>query len=472
MERAGGAGWIDIGGTAIRSSVAGITWPAIPSARSAQILAMLYQLEQTQWWPAERLLEHQLRQLRRLLRHAAATVPFYRERFATAGWDPLQPLTLNTFRRLPLLTRREIQRAGPALHSTALPAVFGKPGETRTSGSTGEPLTVRRTPVDQLLWQANLLRDHHWHQRNFAGKVAVIRSMGDAAPPPHGSMSPNWGAPSAEIYRTGPTVRLSTAADVATQARWLLKHNPEYLLTYPSLVRPLMGWFVEYGERPQRLCEIRTVGETVDPSLREFCSEAGIAVVDGYSSEEMGYLALQCPVSGHFHVMAESVLLEVIDETGKPCAPGETGQVVVTTLHNAAMPLLRYKLGDHAVAGGACECGRGLPTIERVLGRVRNLLTLPSGQRVRLSFHRQFRDFPMVRQYQLIQHTSNDIETRLLADAPFTAEMENHLRGALQRVMGHPFHISFVYFTGALPRGPGGKFDDFISLLQQHDSTQ
>jgi phenylacetate-CoA ligase len=187
--------------------------------------------------------------------------------------------------------------------------------------------------------------------------------------------------------------------------------------------------------------------------------------VDGYSSEEMGYIALQCPVSGAYHVMAESILVEILDASGNACAPGEVGEVVVTTLHNGAMPLLRYALGDHAEAGAPCACGRGLPTIARVLGRVRNLLTLPSGKRVRLSFHRQFKEFPGVRQYQLIQRTLHEIEARLLVDAPLDADAEGRLRAALQQVMGYAFHISFIYFSDELPRGPNGKFDDFVSRL-------
>jgi len=450
----------------IRSRVAGVAWPAIPSARGAQLLSLLYQFEQTQWWPAERLLEYQLRQIQQLLRHAAATVPFYRARLAEAGIDPARGLTLDAFRALPLLTRRDIQSAGTALHSDGSLAAYLPVSETHTSGSTGEPVKVRRTRVDSLLWEAMTLRDHHWHQRNFAGKLAVIRGVANDAQPPRGAVFGSWGAPATELYRTGPLVKLNSSVDVATQAQWLLCQNPEYLLTYPSIVKALVAWFRNHNEKPSQLREVRTLGETVDPSLRKACSDVlGVTVVDGYSSQEFGYLALQCPVSGLFHVMSESVFLEILDDQGRPCAPGEVGQVVVTGLHNVAMPLLRYTLGDHAEAGAPCACGRGLPTITRVLGRIRSLLTLPGGQRVRLTMADVFQDFETVRQYQVIQRTLHDIEVRLFVDRPLGADAEAQLRAALQAAMGHPFHLSFIYFSAELPRGPGNKFEEFVSRL-------
>ena len=177
----------------IRSRIPGMSWPAVPTQRGAQLLSLLSQFEQTQWWSAEQLLEHQLRQLSGLLRHAAATVPYYQQRFAAAGFDPKQALTLDALRALPLLTRRDIQSAGVALHCTALPVAYGGVGVTQTSGSTGEPVTARRTQIDQMLWEAMTLRDHHWHQRDYSGKLAIIR--GQDAKPPEGTLSRTWGPP-------------------------------------------------------------------------------------------------------------------------------------------------------------------------------------------------------------------------------------------------------------------------------------
>jgi phenylacetate-CoA ligase len=237
-------------------------------------------------------------------------------------------------------------------------------------------------------------------------------------------------------------------------------------MIYPSLLRSLLTWFAAHGERPGRLREVRTIGETVDATLREACRDVlGVPIVDLYSSEEMGYIALQCPTSSAYHVMSESVMVEIIGDNGLPCAPGEVGQLVATNLHNAAMPLVRYALGDYAEAGFPCACGRGLLTIARVIGKVRNLITLPDGRRFRPIFVKDIEMFPMVRQYQMIQHTLHEIEVRLVVDEPLSAPTEERLRTTLQKAAGYPFHFSLIYFAGGLPRGPRGKFEDFISRL-------
>ena len=78
-------------------------------------------------------------------------------------------------------------------------------------------------------------------------------------------------------------------------------------------------------------------------------------------------------------MQAENVLLEIIDAAGNPLPPGNVGRVVITVLHNLAMPLIRYEIGDYAAFGGECTCGRGLPVLERIVGRARNMLRLPDG---------------------------------------------------------------------------------------------
>ena len=123
-----------------------------------------------------------------------------------------------------------------------------------------------------------------------------------------------------------------------------------------------------------------TVSDRIDPELRELVNEVFESkIIDSYSSEEFGYIALQCPKHNHLHVWAPSVVIEIVDELGNPCPVGIPGRVLVTSLHNFAMPLIRYEIGDVAQFGAACESGLAWPVIERIVGRTRAAVTLPNG---------------------------------------------------------------------------------------------
>ena len=153
---------------------------------------------------------------------------------------------------------------------------------------------------------------------------------------------------------------------------------------------------------------------------------------------------------------------------GRPCAPDVPGRVVVSNLHNFAMPLLRYDLGDFAERGEACPCGRGLPTLKRILGRRRNMLVMPNGERQwPLSGLYEYRDIAPIRRMQMVQLDLERIEMRLIADRPVTADEEHRLTEIIHRWIGHPFKVQFTYLD-AFPQKANGKFEDFISMVGQN----
>src|SRR3546814_3537656 len=136
---------------------------------------------------------------------------------------------------------------------------------------------------------------------------------------------------------------------------------------------------------------------------------------------------MQCPDHEVYHVQSENVLLEVVDDDGRPCGPGETGRVLITSLHNFATPLIRYELGDYAEVGSPCACGRGLPVIKQVLGRKRNRLILSDGRSEfpYLGDHEEFRAITTkVREFQYIQRSVDVIEKLMVVSEPLTASEE------------------------------------------------
>jgi phenylacetate-CoA ligase len=383
-------------------------------------------------------------------------VPYYRRTWAGL-YQPGEPLTPGRFGRLPVFARGELQAGFDDLKSAAVPSQHGAVTEVRTSGSTGQPVRLLKTSLTDLIWQAILLREHHWFGRDLQAKVAAIR-QGVTEDEADG-----WG-PEATVFRTGRLATLGIRADVDAQLAWLERQQPECLLTYPSNADALARAALARGSRLPKLREIRTFGELLGPDTRALCREAwGAPVTDSYSSVESGYIALQCPRHEHYHVQSESVLLEILDEQGGACAPGKMGRVVVTTLHNFALPLVRYDTGDFAEVGAPCPCGRGLPVLNRIVGRARNMLVTASGAQYWPRFgSRRFREIAPVRQFQFVQKTFDTIEARFVAEAPLTADQEERLRGDILAQLPAGLRLTFSY-VGEIARSTGGKFEDFVS---------
>lgn len=447
------------------SGVPGISWPAIPNLRASQLLALQFQLEQSQWLPPEEIERRQIRQLGILLNHAYQAVPFYRERLEGAGLIPGRIKGPGDWRKIPLLKRVDIQSAGKSLLATKAPKEHGAPGYSTTSGSSGAPVTVVGTAVTRLFWNAFILRQHLWHRRNFTLKLATIRHFDE----PHSNevqiVTDNWGSGTVGIVATGPAVSLNIREPVAEQADWLERQNPGYLLSYPSNLFALARHFTESGRQLTKLREVRSFGEILEPHVRVACREAwGVPVTDAYSSQEVGYMAMQCPQHEYYHVQSEGVLIEVLDEHGNPCQPGEIGRVVVTSLHNFRMPLLRYDIGDFAEVGESCDCGRGLPVLKRIVGRQRNMFRLPSGEQFwpTFDFGGTPKDLPPIRQFQVVQRSQEEVEAILVVFRPLSDDEEQRIKSLLTRSLRHPFQIKLTY-TDNIPPGPTGKYEDFRS---------
>lgn len=450
----------------IDGGLPGVVWPAFPGPRGARKLALLFQLEQSQWLPAEEIAARQFGQLRSLLSHAARRVPYYRRMLGGAAEAVADQAA---WRELPILGRQALHAIGDELRSDSVPPEHGASFELKTSGSTGLVVRVLGTELTQFFWEVFCLRDHLWHQRDFARRLVVMRYQRDAAlKAPEGVASAGWGPATDDVVRTASSRQFHLGLDVGALAERLAGENPGYLLTHPSVVGGLARHCIDNRIAIPELREVRTLGESSSPDLRDLCRKAwGASLVDMYTCQEAGYLALQCPRHEHLHVQSENVLLEVVDPAGRPCEPGEVGRVLVTSLANFATPLIRYELGDYAEVGAPCPCGRGLPVIRHVMGRYRNLLTLPNGtwRWPVLGNEGRLREIAPIRYMQLLQTSVGAITSRLVMDRPLSAVEREELTRYIQGNLGHAFDIDFAY-VDSIRNPANGKVEQFVSLLE------
>jgi phenylacetate-CoA ligase len=447
------ADWVPV------TATPGLAWPGLPPAAGLATLALQYQLDLSQWMPAPALEVRQFEQLRRLATFACRHVPRYRDLAARSSLPIASTLDRRAFLDWPILTKQDIQREPERHLAEHLPPEHGAIDWIATSGSTGTPLRAANAAIGIRMQHALLLRSHLWFGLEPRGKFAIIRAM------PPKPMHHNWGAPDALAFATGPAVSFSAFEDHATQLDWIIREAPTHLLTLNANLRALIDLSVRTGRIPTGVRTVMGMSNIAAPDLADMArSHWNARYFQSYACSEMGSLALQCPRHDHLHVQSEHVLLEVLRPDGSPCDAGEIGRVVVTDLHNFAMPLIRYDIGDLAAFGAPCACGRGLPVLQVVAGRTGDLAIDPTGRRF---FAHLVQDFWVriapIRQRQIIQIAPDRLEIRYVADRDLTDAESAELSAAIRRAMRFDYRI-VCRRVPAIALGPGGKFVDFVGL--------
>jgi len=455
----------------LRSTVPHLKYPALSEKNVLPIIAYLYQLERAQWMDPARHRQLIFTQLDELLRTVFRTVPYYRETLGAVGYDPSQPLDEATWQRVPDLTRAALQVNGDRLRSYDIPAVMQPFRRTRSSGSTGMPVEVFHPATRMPMMVAASIMEYTMQRANFAGKAASIRFIRGTEHKDGPMHSPDWGSPFAEVLETGPATMMRADTDPEQQADWIIAEAPNYLQLFPSNLEAVLPILKDRGAELPSLHYIRTFGEQLPERIRDTVrDQLGIKIVDTYSAQESGIIALQCSETDNYHLVPDLNFTEILNDDGEPCAPGEIGKMVITDLFNPAFPLIRYEIGDYAEMGEPCSCGRGWPVIKRILGRVRNLITYPDGSRGWPSVPgKQIGEAVPMRQYQIVQPTIDELQVNLVMKRPLTDDDRKAVVAIVNDKLGKGFTVS-VNEVAEIVRGANGKYEEFKSLLKPSGS--
>jgi len=404
----------------------------------------------SQWWPEASLRELQTRRLRTLLAHASERSPFFRERIAAAGLHP-RSADLNDLARLPTLSKNDIERHQSEIVDRSSP---GRVFPMTTGGSTGEPLTFLIDRARQAADQASRIRARSWFGIQPGMRELYL-----------------WGSP-IEL-RAGDRLRRlrdwclnhrmvgafdMTAASMARYLATLSRFNPQHLFGYPSSLARLARFSFDSGIRPNApaLRAIFTTGEVLLPADRAVLEECfAVSVADEYGARDAGFIAQQCP-AGAYHVSMECMIVELLDDAGRPVPLGHRGEVTVTHFDSTAMPFIRYRTGDYALLGcEPCPCGRGLQTLTAIEGRrADQLRTSAGGYAHGLAAIYALRNLREIAEFRVVQRVGLDLDVYVVERRPLSDTAIQKIRDDLvSRIGPVEVRINRVERLAPLPSG-------------------
>jgi phenylacetate-CoA ligase len=402
----------------------GLILPALDACLRTRVGPRLREYERSQWLPAAELARRQDAALARLVDHAYRSVPYYRRVMEERGLAPADVRTVADLVKLPILTRADIRAAGTALHSRDLRTLRAK--RNSTGGTTGEPLQYLS---DWDAWSADwacLYRGWGFAGHRLGDRLATLAGS---------SLVPEARAGLRQrlrnrLERNLPLSVTSLTPELARRyAERLAAWRPRVLRGYPTALYVFARHVTELGLRPPPLTAVLTTAEMLQPQHRAVIEAALQApVYDGYGCRDGGANAMECDRHTGLHLAVERAVYEFLDDEGRP---GRSGRIVLTDLHNHAMPFIRYEVGDRGVLADApCPCGRGLPLLARLEGRTTDVLSFAGG--VTLSGPAatlMFRETGFL-QYQLRQTARDRLELLYVPGA------EDSSAGDLERVLG------------------------------------
>lgn len=426
--------------------------------RRRPVIARWRFLRRTQWRSLDELCAMQAHALVRLIEHAYAHVPMYRALFDERGLTPSDIRTAEDLPKLPVVRRAALRTAGRSRESNAppLPTI-----RKQTSGTTGEPLLFGFEPDSEHWRRAVRLRGYEWAGYRPGARALHFWGAPLPTPPP---LASRLKVALDHRMRREQFVPCAVMSDAHLDEviSLLRRRPPEILVCYAQAGAELARYVNRKGLRAWAAIPTICGAERVSPRDRADLEAAFGPVFDVYGCREVMMIGGECEHHDGLHVSMENLAVEIVvteDGRERPAREGETGEVVLTDLHNLGMPFIRYANGDVATQGTPrpCACGRNLPRISSVQGRVSETLRDAAGAAVSgIALSHVFYDVSSaVRQFQVVQHRDRSVTIRLVQSEELPETALAQIRGNASRLLtGVDVRVELVR---DLPRTAAGK---------------
>jgi phenylacetate-CoA ligase len=431
--------------------------------RGEPINSSLLYLNKTQYFPLEKIRDIQLEKMKRLLSHAFHNVEYYKEIFKKYRIHPQNINSYEDIKKIPLLTKADIQNNLKKMIAINHLKPLSK---AKTSGTTGIPLILYKDRITSSYHRASIYRGIQWYGLDIGALQARL-----------------WGVPVNHTDRFKVKIidfllnrfreKSMNFDDKVLYGFYekMKKKKPDYIRGYTSMVYQFAQFLKEnnLSVPNQNLKMVICTAETIFEFQKIIIEETlGRKLVSEYGCAEAGIISFECPLGGH-HIMSDCIYEEFL-ETDDLSSRNAYKEIIVTDLHNYSMPIIRYRLGDRIVPKeDTCQCGRGLPLIEKVEGRLMNFVLGVNGKK----YHETIFDYTIlqliknnigIKHFKVYQKAVDEIKIELVKNDYFDEAGLQYISNKIKDYLGRETKIYFE-FVDNIQRESSGKLRYFVSEL-------